>query len=165
MLAPDRDKGKRQISATPLTFCSLGGRWRRQDGTQRGLFRRQEGWSPEIEPLSCCRELQTSGPPFFGGRPTCVSESITVRRLPLTLRPDSSRVLVRPFFPTDRRNGNESDRLAARSHDSCADSRLVRRTGQRVAGEVFKNLEIAIKGSRTSWRSGSRRCRNICLPT
>ena len=29
-----------------------------------------------------------------------MSESITVRRLPLTLRPNSSRVLLRPFFPT-----------------------------------------------------------------
>ena len=28
-----------------------------------------------------------------------VSESITVRRLPLSLRPNSSRVLMRPFFP------------------------------------------------------------------
>ena len=28
-----------------------------------------------------------------------MSESITVRRLPLTLRPNSSRVLMRPFFP------------------------------------------------------------------
>ena len=32
-----------------------------------------------------------------------MSESITVRRLPLTLRPNSSRVLLRPFFPDDHR--------------------------------------------------------------
>jgi predicted GH43/DUF377 family glycosyl hydrolase len=29
-----------------------------------------------------------------------VSESVTVRRLPLTLRPNSARVLLRPFFPS-----------------------------------------------------------------
>ena len=127
------DKGKKQIS-TRLTFLFLG-KMASPDGTQYICSGGREGWSPKIDP-SCVRlpQLQTSGLPLFGRRSICVSESITVRRLPLTLRPNSSRVLLRPFFPDDHRgDGREAARLGARTPDSLADSRLVRRTRQCIA--------------------------------
>ena len=70
---------------------------------------------PKWPALRLTASFGRRSPPLFAGRPICVSESITVRRLPLTLRPNSSRVLLRPFFPT-RSAGRTRSRSTRRAH-------------------------------------------------